>query len=109
VQSNGHDLEATVLRQCDSLIEAIERRKVELVKNIREHRIRKHQAFADQMSESTGRLHRNTGLLQFGIEALKETDPTAFLLVTRDTAARCRFHARIGARRGNTAASIESF
>ena len=71
-----------VLGQCDRLIDAIERRKAVLLSNIREHRVRKHQQFAEQMSESSSRLHRHTGLLQFGIETLKDSDAAAFLLVS---------------------------
>lgn len=68
--------------QCEELIEAIRRRHVELLASVREQRARKQQAFTDRLADCTHRLHRTTGLLQFGVEVLKETDPTAFLLVS---------------------------
>lgn len=81
LQVNSHELELQVRRQCDALIEAVERRKSELISSISQHRLRKHQSFNEHMSECTTKLHRNTGLLQFAIETLKESDPSAFLLV----------------------------
>ena len=76
------DLEALVTSQCEELIDAIRRRHVELLASIREQRARKQQAFTDRLADSTQRLHRTTGLIQFGVEVLKEADPTAFLLVS---------------------------
>lgn len=37
----------------------------------------------DQQSNCTGKLQQTTGLIQFCIEALKETDSAAFLQVSR--------------------------
>ena len=48
---------------------------------VRAEKERKEHIFKEQVSHCTSRLHRATGLLQFSIEALKETDPAAFLQV----------------------------
>ena len=82
IQSSSLDLEALVTSQCEELIEAIRSRHAELLTAVRDQRARKHQAFSDRLAECTQRLHRTTGLLQFGVKVLKEADPTAFLLVS---------------------------
>ena len=75
------ELESEVTRQCEAVVEAVRRRHSELLSSVREQRTRKHQAFADRLADCTQTLHRTTGLLQFGIEVLKESDPAAFLQV----------------------------
>ena len=44
----------------------------------RDHKIR---VFREQVAHCTGKLQRTTGMLQFSIEVLKESDPAAFLQV----------------------------
>ena len=68
--------------QCEELIDTIKHRHAELLASIREQRTRKQLAFSDHLADCTQRLHRTTGLLQFGVEILKEPDPAAFLLVS---------------------------
>jgi len=80
-QASSLDLEALVTSQCEELIEAIRRRHAELLVSVREQRCRKQQTVSDTLADCTQLLHRTTGLLQFGVEVLKEPDPTAFLLV----------------------------
>jgi len=62
-------------------MEAIRRRHVELLSSVRQQRTRKQQAFSEGLADCTQKLHRTTGLLQFGVEVLKEADTAAFLLV----------------------------
>ena len=81
MQENCSDFEIQVSAQCDALIEAIHRRKQELVDFIRQNKEMKLRTLKDQVSTCTCKLQHTTGLLQFCIEALKETDSAAFLQV----------------------------
>lgn len=67
--------------QCDALIEAIEARKQQLIEYIRQDRDMKVRVLKEQVATCTCKLQHTTGLLQFCIEALKETDSAAFLQV----------------------------
>ena len=69
------------MAQVDNLIEALKQRKQQLISNIQEERDQKLRIFKEQMAHCTQRLQKTTGLLQFSIEVLKESDPTAFLQV----------------------------
>jgi hypothetical protein len=81
-QENCTDFEGQVSAQCDSLVEAIHRRKQELLEFIRQNKEMKLRTLKDQVSTCTCKLQHTTGLLQFCIEALKETDSAAFLQVS---------------------------
>lgn len=74
-------MEDTVAAQCDLLIAAIERRKMQLIELVRHDKEMKLRALKDQVATCTCRLQHTTGLLQFCIEALKETDSSSFLQV----------------------------
>ena len=74
--------EANTVSQCDVLIEALQKRKAQLVKDVASERDRKHTVLREQVQHCTGRLQKTTGLLQFSIEVLKETDPAAFVQVS---------------------------
>ncbi|KDR08341.1 hypothetical protein L798_01298, partial [Zootermopsis nevadensis] len=80
-QDNCADFESQVSAQCDALVEAIHRRKQELLEFIRQNKEMKLRTLKDQVSTCTCKLQHTTGLLQFCIEALKETDSAAFLQV----------------------------
>ena len=81
LQENCVEFEASVVAQCDSLIEAIKTRRQQLLENVRHEQQHKQRVFKEQVSHCTQRLQRTTGLLQFSIEVLKESDPSAFLQV----------------------------
>ena len=81
LQENCMEFESSVVAQCDSLMEAIKLRRQQLLDNVRQERQMKQRIFKEQVSHCTQRLSRATGLLQFSIEVLKESDPTAFLQV----------------------------
>ncbi len=81
LQENCVEFEASVVAQCDSLIDAIKTRKQQLMSNIQEERERKLRIFKEQIAQCTQKLQRTTGLLQFSIEVLKEGDPSAYLQV----------------------------
>nr|XP_011442473.2 E3 ubiquitin-protein ligase TRIM9 isoform X4 [Crassostrea gigas] len=82
VHGNCTDFEATVAAQCDALIEAIKKRKQELLVHVAEERDLKISMLKEQASQCTALLQRTTGLLHFSIEVLKESDPASFLQVS---------------------------
>lgn len=71
-----------MISQCDALIEAIEARKQQLIEYIRQDKDMKVRLLKEQVTTCTCKLQHTTGLLQFCIEALKETDSAAFLQVS---------------------------
>ncbi|XP_067009471.2 E3 ubiquitin-protein ligase TRIM9 [Anabrus simplex] len=81
VNENCSEFEAMVAAQCDALIRAIHERKQQLLEYIRQDKDLKVRTLKDQVSTCTCKLQHTTGLIQFCIEALKETDSAAFLQV----------------------------
>lgn len=67
--------------QCDNLIQAIHNRRAQLLECIRQDKDLRVRALKEQVTTCTSRLQQTTALLQFCIEALKETDSSAFLQV----------------------------
>lgn len=84
LQVNCSDFEATVVAQCDALIDAIKKRKQELLVHVGEERDLKIGMLKEQASQCTALLQRTTSLLHFSIEVLKESDPASFLQVCKD-------------------------
>ena len=81
-QGNCAEFEKTVVSQCDALIEVIKQRKAELLENVAEEKDMKVRTLKEQVSDCTALLQRTTGLLQFCIEVLKESDAPSFLQVS---------------------------
>ena len=81
-QENCVEFEASVVAQCDALIEAVKLRKQQLLEFISKEREHKSCTLKEQVCQCTQRLQKTTGLLQFSIEVLKEGDPVAFLQVS---------------------------
>lgn len=75
------EFEAVVSSQCDALIDAIHHRRAQLLDCIRQDKELRIRALKEQVVTCTSRLQQTTALLQFCIEALKETDSCAFLQV----------------------------
>ncbi|XP_073826739.1 E3 ubiquitin-protein ligase Trim9 isoform X3 [Musca autumnalis] len=75
------EFERLVTAQCEALIQAIHDRREYLLEAIRMDKETKIRILKDQQSNCTGKLQQTTGLIQFCIEALKETDSAAFLQV----------------------------
>ncbi|CAN7999812.1 unnamed protein product [Ixodes hexagonus] len=78
---NCSAFESQISSQCDLLAEALECRRRELLAFARRERDAKLKALKAQLSNCTVTLQRTTALLQFCIEALKETDHAAFLQI----------------------------
>nr|XP_018916017.1 PREDICTED: E3 ubiquitin-protein ligase TRIM9 isoform X2 [Bemisia tabaci] len=81
LNENCVEFEATVSAKFDKLVEAIVNRKKQLLEYVRQDRDVKQRTLKDQVTSCTCRLQHTTALLQFCIEALKETDSAAFLQV----------------------------
>ncbi|XP_055600151.1 E3 ubiquitin-protein ligase TRIM9 [Uranotaenia lowii] len=75
------EFERLVTAQCEALIEAIQARRECLLEAIRQDKDTKIRTLKEQQASCTGKLQQTTGLIQFCIEALKETDSAAFLQV----------------------------
>ncbi|XP_070180579.1 E3 ubiquitin-protein ligase TRIM9-like [Littorina saxatilis] len=82
VSGNCMEFEKTVVAQCDALMEIIRQRKEELLANVHEEREVKISTLKEQVADCTNLLHRTTGLLQYCIEVLKESDYSSFLQVS---------------------------
>jgi tripartite motif-containing protein 9/67 len=81
-QENSSSFESAVEVQCMELVAAIEARKAQLLDFVRQEREMRLRALREQMTLCTARLQQTTALLQFCIEALKETDSVSFLQVS---------------------------
>ncbi|KAI4463140.1 e3 ubiquitin-protein ligase trim36-related [Holotrichia oblita] len=81
VNENCEEFESIVTAQCENLIAAIHTRRAQLMECIRQDKELRIRALKDQVATCTARLQHTTALLQFCIEALKETDSAAFLQV----------------------------
>ncbi|XP_021711784.1 E3 ubiquitin-protein ligase TRIM9-like [Aedes aegypti] len=77
------EFERVVTAQCEALIESITARREVLLEAIRQDKDTKIRTLKDQQASCTGKLQQTTGLIQFCIEALKETDSAAFLQVLK--------------------------
>ncbi|GAB6024482.1 E3 ubiquitin-protein ligase trim9 [Chamberlinius hualienensis] len=75
------DVEELIRADCDRLREALSARAAQLINYVRLEKDFRSKALREQVSSCTSKLQQTTGLLQFCIEALKETDPTAFLQI----------------------------
>ncbi|XP_055375833.1 E3 ubiquitin-protein ligase TRIM9 [Condylostylus longicornis] len=75
------EFERLVTAQCEALLQALQDRQDYLLDSIRMDRDTKIRILKEQQSSCTGKLQQTTGLIQFCIEALKETDNAAFLQV----------------------------
>ncbi|XP_076463870.1 E3 ubiquitin-protein ligase TRIM9-like [Babylonia areolata] len=82
VSGNCAEFERTVVAQCDALMDEVRRRKEALLASVHEEREVKVGTLKGQVADCTALLHRTTGLLQYCIEVLKETDHSSFLQVS---------------------------
>lgn len=80
-QDNCTTFESTVEEQCLQLAAALEARKQQLLEFVRQERELRLRSLREQVTSCTARLQQTTALLQFCIEALKETDSVTFLQV----------------------------
>ncbi|KAF4521222.1 hypothetical protein B566_EDAN005433 [Ephemera danica] len=81
VSDNCTEFERVVEAQCAAIMAALEARKAQLLDFVRQERELRLRALREQVTLCTARLQHTTALLQFCIEALKETDSVTFLQV----------------------------
>ncbi|XP_065562903.1 E3 ubiquitin-protein ligase TRIM9-like isoform X2 [Artemia franciscana] len=82
LNASCEEIETAISIQIGAIIEALKAREQELIGFVRQDRDSKVRRLKEQVSTCTGKLQKTTGLMQFCIEALKETDPSTFLQVS---------------------------
>ncbi|CAG13222.1 unnamed protein product, partial [Tetraodon nigroviridis] len=81
-QENGVEFEACLVAQCDALIEALNRRKAQLLAQVNKEHEHKLKVVRDQISHCTVKLRQTTGLMEYCLEVIKENDPSGFLQIS---------------------------
>ncbi|KAG9275478.1 E3 ubiquitin-protein ligase TRIM9 isoform X1 [Astyanax mexicanus] len=82
IQENGVEFEACLVAQCDALIEALNRRKAQLLTRVNKEHEHKLKVVRDQISHCTVKLRQTTGLMEYCLEVIKENDPSGFLQIS---------------------------
>uniref|UniRef100_A0A8C1RWF9 Tripartite motif containing 9 n=1 Tax=Cyprinus carpio TaxID=7962 RepID=A0A8C1RWF9_CYPCA len=82
IQENGVEFEACLVAQCDALIEALNRRKAQLLSRVTKEHEHKLLVVRDQISHCTVKLRQTTGLMEYCLEVIKENDPSGFLQIS---------------------------
>ncbi|CAG9864518.1 unnamed protein product [Phyllotreta striolata] len=81
IERNCDDFEATISSRCEALVEAVRQRRNTLIEFIRQEKEMRKGVLKEQVATCTQRLQQTTALLQFCIEALKETDSSSFIQI----------------------------
>ncbi|XP_073466098.1 E3 ubiquitin-protein ligase TRIM9 isoform X8 [Aquarana catesbeiana] len=81
-QENSVEFEACLVAQCDALIDALNRRKVQLLARVNKEHEHKLKVVRDQISHCTVKLRQTTGLMEYCLEVIKENDPSGFLQIS---------------------------
>ncbi|XP_061651584.1 E3 ubiquitin-protein ligase TRIM9 isoform X5 [Phyllopteryx taeniolatus] len=82
IQENGVEFEACLVAQCDALIDALNRRKAQLLACVNKEHEHKLKVVRDQISHCTVKLRQTTGLMEYCLEVIKENDPSGFLQIS---------------------------
>ncbi|KAM6912994.1 E3 ubiquitin-protein ligase TRIM9 isoform 8-T8 [Xenentodon cancila] len=82
IQENGVEFEACLVAQCDALIDALNRRKAQLLAQVNKEHEHKLKVVRDQISHCTVKLRQTTGLMEYCLEVIKENDPSGFLQIS---------------------------
>ncbi|XP_056403366.1 E3 ubiquitin-protein ligase TRIM9 isoform X13 [Hyla sarda] len=82
IQENSVEFEACLVAQCDALIDALNRRKVQLLSRVNKEHEHKLKVVRDQISHCTVKLRQTTGLMEYCLEVIKENDPSGFLQIS---------------------------
>ncbi|XP_045565881.1 E3 ubiquitin-protein ligase TRIM9 isoform X3 [Salmo salar] len=82
IQENGVEFEACLVAQCDALIDALNRRKAQLLTRVNKEHEHKLKVVRDQISHCTVKLRQTTGLMEYCLEVIKENDPSGFLQIS---------------------------
>ncbi|XP_041614176.1 E3 ubiquitin-protein ligase TRIM9 isoform X10 [Vulpes lagopus] len=81
-QENSVEFEACLVAQCDALIDALNRRKAQLLARVNKEHEHKLKVVRDQISHCTVKLRQTTGLMEYCLEVIKENDPSGFLQIS---------------------------
>ncbi|XP_073433762.1 E3 ubiquitin-protein ligase TRIM9 isoform X7 [Dendrobates tinctorius] len=81
-KENSVEFEACLVAQCDALIDALNRRKVQLLARVNKEHEHKLKVVRDQISHCTVKLRQTTGLMEYCLEVIKENDPSGFLQIS---------------------------
>ncbi|XP_025775103.1 E3 ubiquitin-protein ligase TRIM9 [Puma concolor] len=84
IQENSVEFEACLVAQCDALIDALNRRKAQLLARVNKEHEHKLKVVRDQISHCTVKLRQTTGLMEYCLEVIKENDPSGFLQLNRN-------------------------
>nr|XP_021509669.1 E3 ubiquitin-protein ligase TRIM9-like [Meriones unguiculatus] len=87
IQENSVEFEACLVAQCDALIDALNRRKAQLLARVNKEHEHKLKVVRDQISHCTVKLRQTTGLMEYCLEVIKENDPSGFLQSAEETGA----------------------
>ncbi|NXI52017.1 TRIM9 ligase, partial [Chloroceryle aenea] len=82
LQENSVEFEACLVAQCDALIDALNRRKAQLLSRVNKEHEHKLKVVRDQISHCTVKLRQTTGLMEYCLEVIKENDPSGFLQIS---------------------------
>ncbi|XP_060133026.1 E3 ubiquitin-protein ligase TRIM9 isoform X20 [Zootoca vivipara] len=82
IQENSVEFEACLVAQCDALIDALNRRKAQLLTRVNKEHEHKLKVVRDQISHCTVKLRQTTGLMEYCLEVIKENDPSGFLQIS---------------------------
>ncbi|XP_070984131.1 E3 ubiquitin-protein ligase TRIM9 isoform X1 [Oncorhynchus clarkii lewisi] len=82
LKENGVEFEACLVAQCDALIDALNRRKAQLLTRVNKEHEHKLKVVRDQISHCTVKLRQTTGLMEYCVEVIKENDPSGFLQIS---------------------------
>ncbi|XP_069049368.1 E3 ubiquitin-protein ligase TRIM9 isoform X11 [Lepisosteus oculatus] len=82
IQENGVEFEACLVAQCDALIDALNRRKAQLLSRVNKEHEHKLKVVRDQIAHCTVKLRQTTGLMEYCLEVIKENDPSGFLQIS---------------------------
>ncbi|XP_042748118.1 E3 ubiquitin-protein ligase TRIM9 isoform X6 [Lagopus leucura] len=82
IQENSVEFEACLVAQCDALIDALNRRKAQLLSRVNKEHEHKLKVVRDQISHCTVKLRQTTGLMEYCLEVIKENDPSGFLQIS---------------------------
>ncbi|VFV36490.1 e3 ubiquitin-protein ligase [Lynx pardinus] len=81
-KENSVEFEACLVAQCDALIDALNRRKAQLLARVNKEHEHKLKVVRDQISHCTVKLRQTTGLMEYCLEVIKENDPSGFLQIS---------------------------
>ncbi|XP_069064770.1 E3 ubiquitin-protein ligase TRIM9 isoform X19 [Pleurodeles waltl] len=81
-EENSVEFEACLVAQCDALIDALNRRKAQLLARVNKEHEHKLKVVRDQISHCTVKLRQTTGLMEYCLEVIKENDPSGFLQIS---------------------------